>query len=75
MSCDELLRRLAEWEDGVLPPDLCRALETHLADCPPCAELRDDLRQLSSMCRQAPRPEMPAALRLKLRAAPRRGAR
>lgn len=67
MTCEELLRRLAEWEDGILPADLCRALQGHLADCPPCAELRDDLRQLSSMCRQGPRPEMPEALRSRLR--------
>ena len=68
MSCDELLRRLTEYEDGVLPPDLCGMLETHLRDCVPCAELRRDLELLSGMCRQAPRPPMPEGLRQKLRA-------
>ena len=68
MTCHELLRRLAEYEDGVLPGDLCAALETHLKDCIPCAELRRDLGLLSGLCRQAPRPAMPESLRLRLRA-------
>jgi hypothetical protein len=68
MSCDELLRRLTEYEDRVLPAELCRALETHLRDCVPCAELRRDLEQLALMCRQAPRPTMPEGLRERLRA-------
>jgi hypothetical protein len=66
VSCDELLRRLTEYEDGVLPKDLCGMLEAHLRDCVPCAELRRDLELLSGMCRQAPRPEMPSGLREKL---------
>lgn len=66
MSCDELLRRLVDWEDGVLGEDFCRALEAHLHDCPPCAELHADLRRLSSLCHQVPRPGMPAELRAKL---------
>jgi len=67
MSCDDLLRRLVEWEDGVLPPDFCAALERHLHDCPPCAELQADLLKLRGLCGQVPRAEMPAELRKKLR--------
>jgi len=73
MSCDELLRKLAEYDDGVLPPDLCAALEAHLASCIPCGELRRDLRLLSGLCRQVPRPAMPQSLRLRLSALLRRG--
>ena len=72
MKCNELLRKLAEYEDGVLPAELCAALETHLADCIPCAELRRDLGLLSGLCRQAPRPPMPEGLRRRLRALLRR---
>jgi anti-sigma factor RsiW len=69
MSCDDLLRRLTEYEDGVLPPDFCRILEAHLRDCPPCAELRRDLEALSTLCRQGvERPAMPEDLRRRLRA-------
>jgi anti-sigma factor RsiW len=67
MSCDELLRRLTEYEDGLLPADLCQVLETHFRDCPPCAELRQDLEWLKGMCRQVPRPPMPEELRQRLR--------
>lgn len=72
MSCDELLRKIAEYEDGVLPRDLCAALEAHLTDCIPCAELRRDLRLLSGLCRQVPRAAMPEALRVRLSALLRR---
>jgi hypothetical protein len=68
MSCNELLRRLTEYEDGVLPPELCRALEEHFLDCIPCEELRRDLLQLKVLCRQAPRSPMPEDLRKRLRA-------
>jgi anti-sigma factor (TIGR02949 family) len=68
MSCDELLRRLTEYEDGVLPADFCQALEIHMRDCPPCAELRRDLQTLSALCRQGVKqPAMPQALRDRLR--------
>lgn len=68
MSCDDLLRRLTEYEDGVLPEDLCGVLEEHLRDCAPCAELRRDLEALSALCRQGPQPAMPEGLRDRLRA-------
>ena len=66
MKCNDLLRRLAEYEDGVLPQELCAALEAHLADCVPCTELRRDLGLLSGLCRKALRPAMPEGLRLRL---------
>jgi anti-sigma factor RsiW len=72
MRCNDLLRKLAEYEDGLLPADLCATLESHLADCIPCAELRRDLRLLSGLCRQASRPPMPEGLRLRLLALLRR---
>jgi anti-sigma factor RsiW len=73
MSCDDLLRKLVEFEDGVLPQDLCAALEAHLKECGSCAELQRDLGLLSGLCRQAPRPSMPEGLRLRLLALLRRG--
>jgi putative zinc finger protein len=68
MSCDELLRRLADYDDGALPKDLCASLESHLERCIPCADLRRDLIALSRLCRSAERPPMPAELRERLRA-------
>jgi hypothetical protein len=68
MKCDELLRRLTEYEDGALDKELCQALEAHLLECVPCEELRRDLLQLKTICQKSPRPEMPAGLRDRLRA-------
>jgi hypothetical protein len=67
MKCDDLLRRLTEYEDGVLPAELCRALEQHFGDCPPCEELRRDLLLLKRLCEKTPREPMPEALRERLR--------
>ena len=67
MSCDELVRHLAEYEDGVLSEDLCGLLERHFRDCAPCAELRWDLEALQALCRQGPSPAMPEGLRGRLR--------
>ena len=73
MTCSELLRRLVEFEDGVLPQELCGELEAHLQECVTCAELRHDLALLSGLCRKGPRPAMPDGLRLRLVALLRRG--
>ena len=29
MTCEELLRQLTEYEDGVLPDDVCEELQRH----------------------------------------------
>jgi hypothetical protein len=67
MDCDELLRRLADYDDRALPADLCLSLERHLERCVPCHELRRELIAVSEMCRRAlDRPPMPAELRLRI---------
>jgi anti-sigma factor (TIGR02949 family) len=66
MTCDELLRRLTEYEDGVLPDDVCRELQRHLADCEPCHDLRHDLEALSRICRSCAAPRMPDDVRRRL---------
>ena len=68
MSCHELLRRLTEYEDGALGPDVCRMLEAHMETCPPCAELRREFLQLQALCRQSHRATMPDGLRTRLQA-------
>ena len=69
MSCSDLLRRLTEYEDGVLSADLCGALEEHFRDCLRCAELRRDLATLHALCHQESPLPMPVALRERLRQA------
>jgi hypothetical protein len=66
MTCEELLRRLAEYEDGVLPDDVCEELQRHLEGCEPCQGLRQDLEALARICRSCAPPRMPDDVRRRL---------
>jgi len=66
MSCDELLRQLTEYEDGVLPEDVCQELQRHLDDCGPCKGLREDLEALARICRSCTPARMPEDVRRRL---------
>ena len=65
MNGDVLLRRLAEYGDGA-DECLCREVERHLADCPPCGELRRDLERVSSLCRKVPGERLPDEVRARI---------
>jgi hypothetical protein len=66
MNCQELLRRLGEYGEANLSPDLCSAIERHLSECEPCEELRRDLMDLSRLCQQAQSARLPDTLRRRL---------
>ena len=66
MTCDELLRQLTEFEDGVLPDAVCEELQRHLAECEPCQDLRGDLEALARICHSCAPPCMPDAVRKRL---------
>jgi anti-sigma factor RsiW len=66
MRCEDLLQRLAEYADGALPKELCGELESHIRDCPPCAELDHDLQDLQRMCRESPSPCLPEETRRRI---------
>jgi hypothetical protein len=68
MTCDELLRRLTEYEDGVLPDAVCEELRRHLAECVSCRELRGDLEALARICHSCAPPRMPDEVRRRLAA-------
>src|SRR5258708_27491960 len=64
--CRELDERLAPYVDGEAAPDLRRAVEAHLAACPPCHDRADDERSARDMVvqhRAALRPAAPSELR------------
>ena len=50
--CREMFAALSEFLDDELPPDLCRNLERHMADCRPCETFLESLRQTVERCRQ-----------------------
>ena len=66
MTCDELLRQLTEYEDGVLPAEVCEELQRHLDDCDPCQGLKGDLEALARICRSCESPRMPDDVRQRL---------
>lgn len=73
MNCDELLERLTDYQDAVLPAELCRELEEHLRDCGDCSALERDLEDLRRLCRECPSPRLPEALRERMKALLGRG--
>jgi hypothetical protein len=52
MTCEELYRRLTDHAEGVLESEVCREVERHLAECYACNEVRQDLEDLSRLCRE-----------------------
>jgi len=66
MNCSEFLRRLSDYADGKIEIDVCRELEQHLRDCPPCEDMQHDLDDLARLCRDAPTPRMPDDLRRRI---------
>ena len=60
MNCQELLGALDDYLDGETQSALCRALREHLADCPACRLVVDNLRQTITVYRgdnEVPLPE------------------
>jgi predicted anti-sigma-YlaC factor YlaD len=69
MTCHELYERLTELKDGTLARADCDEVERHLADCPECRFVRQDLEDLARLCRQgAAATTMPADVRLRIQA-------
>ena len=66
MTCEELLRRLAEYGDRALSEELCREVDRHLRDCHPCGELQHDLESLRRLCRCDKPAAMPTELRQRI---------
>ena len=68
MNCEDLLRQLTEYSDGVLDKPLCAEIERHLRDCPSCAELRRDLEDLARLCHECDAPKLPDDVRKRIEA-------
>ena len=68
VECGALLARLSEFLDGELPPELCREIEAHMADCGPCRDVIETLRRTVDLCRALPRRELPEEARAAIRA-------
>jgi predicted anti-sigma-YlaC factor YlaD len=66
MKCDDLAQRLSDRRDGILGESDCAAIERHLAECPSCGALHQDLEDLARLCRESARPQMPSDVRRRI---------
>ena len=63
MTCHELYGRLTEYTEGVLERPGRAAVDEHVAGCPACAALLEDLRLLSRLSREQEPALMPRDVR------------
>lgn len=61
-NCREIFALLSSYLDVELPADACKAIETHLADCPPCIEFAESLRKTVELCREYRASDVPEPL-------------
>jgi RNA polymerase sigma-70 factor (ECF subfamily) len=67
-TCRDIFRRLSEYLDGDLTPELCERIRRHLAVCPNCGAFTNTLRKTVELCRKLPQQPVPPDVRRKLRA-------
>jgi anti-sigma factor RsiW len=65
-ACDALLAHFSDYLDGEAPPELCAALEQHLATCDTCHAVVDTLRKTVTLYHELPQPDFPADARTRL---------
>ena len=68
-TCEDLLGQLSAYIDGDLDPELCHALETHVADCANCRTVVDTLSETVHLYRALPPATVSATLSARLRTA------
>lgn len=68
MKCQDLLGALNEYMDGETQSILCQTLRKHLADCPTCRVVVDNLRQTITVYRAGVEVPLPEGLHEQLRA-------
>lgn len=65
MNCEHS-RQLSAYYDGELPPEECRSLEAHLAECAVCRTELAHLRTLSRLVAAAGESDIPEGLALRV---------
>lgn len=67
ITCRDEIALLADYLDGVLPPEDLARVEAHLAECPNCEAFLRDYRETPRILREATTVEMPPELEERLR--------
>jgi predicted anti-sigma-YlaC factor YlaD len=58
-DCKEIFAMLSDYLNLELPPDACKAIETHLEGCSPCVEFAKSLETTVQLCRKFRPSELP----------------
>ncbi|HTT64676.1 MAG TPA: zf-HC2 domain-containing protein [Bryobacteraceae bacterium] len=58
-ECKQIFATLSEYLDLELPPEACRELQAHLAECAPCEAFAESLRKTVALCHEYQANEMP----------------
>jgi anti-sigma factor (TIGR02949 family) len=66
-KCDDIVRLLAEFLEGQLPPDVHAGLERHLSTCPRCVAQLRTYRSTLSLLRSVSEEDLPPELRMTLK--------
>lgn len=66
LTCKEIINLLSDYIDGHLSPDICEAIEQHMAECHNCYVIVDSLRKTVILYRQLEPPEMPSDVEARL---------
>lgn len=53
-KCKEIFRRLSEYLDGELTPEVKKKLEQHLRDCEPCVDFILTFEKTIELCKRYP---------------------
>jgi RNA polymerase sigma-70 factor (ECF subfamily) len=67
--CPDVLALFSRHLEGDIDPDVCAAMEIHLAQCPRCRGTCASLKHTLALCRQLPTPEVPDRLAASIRTA------
>lgn len=51
--CQIFVEVVTDYLDGALPPDIVARIDTHLAECPGCSSVLEQLRQVIRLSRRA----------------------
>jgi RNA polymerase sigma-70 factor (ECF subfamily) len=60
--CPDVLILFSRHLEGDIDPDVCAAMEAHLAQCRRCRGACESLKHTLAVCRQLPTPDVPASI-------------
>jgi anti-sigma factor RsiW len=66
VSCRHCVDHLLEYLEGTLPPEEEKAMDQHIAACPPCIDFVEQYRGSSRLCQRAIAGDMPDELASRL---------